>query len=424
MKIFRTLSTGRLIALVVVLVSAVVAGAVAVAARGGGGSTPPPEPLAQAIHDALGAAEPAGVTARISFTNKLFPSGALTGQAGSALMTGATGRLWANATGGRLELQSDAGDAQIVWNDTKVTVYDASSNTAYVADLPQKPAGSGTTAHAAPTLDEITTFLTDLGKHWTVSGADPSNVAGQQAYTVTVSPSHDGGLLGSVRARVGCRARHAAQGCCVRAGLLVAGARARGDRHLVRLRFRLRHRRPAACRREDRRSLVADGEWHGGRQHDGAGDRARSRAGRRAVPGRGARHARRPAAAGCAARRARRRAGRCSSSYGQGLGAIVVVERQAGRRQGGSGRDARRAPVGLSRRRDRARACDAARHGGRLGSRRRRRTSSPGRSRRRLPSPRRARSSERRATARSAQSGQALRRHRRRGPRRPDRRPG
>jgi outer membrane lipoprotein-sorting protein len=198
-KIFRTLSTGRLIALVVVLVLAVVAGAVAVAARGGGGSTPPPQPLAQAIHDALGAAEPAGVTARISFTNKLFPSGALTGQAGSALMTGATGRLWANATGGRLELQSDAGDAQIVWNDTKVTVYDASSNTAYVADLPQKPAGSGTTAHAAPTLDEITTFLTDLAKHLTVSGADPSNVAGQPAYTVTVSPSHDGGLLGSVQ---------------------------------------------------------------------------------------------------------------------------------------------------------------------------------------------------------------------------------
>ena len=196
MKIFRTLPTTRLIALSVAVVAVLVAGAVAVAARGGSGSTPPPKPLAEAIHDALGAAEPAGVTARISFTNKLFPSGALTGQAGSALMTGATGRLWINANGGRLELQSDAGDAQIVWNDTKVTVYDATSNTAYVADLPKKT-DAGTTAHAVPTLDEITTFLTDLGKHWTVSGAEPSNVAGQGAYTVTVSPSHDGGLLGS-----------------------------------------------------------------------------------------------------------------------------------------------------------------------------------------------------------------------------------
>ncbi len=199
MKIFRSLPTTRLIALSVAVVAVLIAGAVAVAARGGSGSTPPPKPLAQAIHDALGAGEPAGVTARISFTNKLFPSGALTGQAGSALMTGASGRLWANANGGRLELQSDAGDAQIVWNDTKVTVYDATSNTAYVADLPKQTTSGATTTHAVPTLDEITTFLTDLAKHWTVSGAEPSNVAGQDAYTVTVSPSHDGGLLGSVQ---------------------------------------------------------------------------------------------------------------------------------------------------------------------------------------------------------------------------------
>ena len=199
MRIFRTLPTSRLIALLVAIVAVLVAGVVAVTARGGSGSTPPPKPLAQAIHDALGAPEPAGVTARISFTNKLFPSGALAGQAGSALMTGATGRLWANGNGGRLELQSDAGDAQIVWNDTKVTVYDASSNTAYTFDLPQKSDGAGTTAHAAPTLDEITTFLTDLGKNWTVSGAEPSNVAGEEAYTVSVSPSHDGGLLGSAQ---------------------------------------------------------------------------------------------------------------------------------------------------------------------------------------------------------------------------------
>ena len=60
MRIFRTLPTSRLIALLVAIVAVLVAGVVAVAARGGGGSTPPPKPLAQAIHDALGAAEPAG----------------------------------------------------------------------------------------------------------------------------------------------------------------------------------------------------------------------------------------------------------------------------------------------------------------------------------------------------------------------------
>jgi outer membrane lipoprotein-sorting protein len=196
-KIFRTLSTRSLIVLIVAVVAVVIGGTVAVTARGGSGSTPPPKPLDQAIHDALSASEPAGVTARIAFTNKLFPSGALTGQAGSALLTGATGRLWVNPSGGRLELQSDAGDAQITWNDSKVTVYDASSNTAYVADLPASK-DSGTTK-SPPSLDEITKFLTGAAKDWTISGADPSNVAGQQAYTVSVSPSHDGGLLGKAQ---------------------------------------------------------------------------------------------------------------------------------------------------------------------------------------------------------------------------------
>jgi outer membrane lipoprotein-sorting protein len=199
MKLFRTLPTSRLIAIIAAAAIALVAGtAIAVAASGSSGPTPAPKPLAQALHDAVTANEPTGITARITFTNNLFPSGALVGQAGSALMSGATGRLWMNTNGGRLELQSDAGDVQIVWNDTKVTVYDASSNTAYTFDLPKPAAGAttSTATHATPSLDEISTFLTEVAKHWTVSGAQPSNVAGEPAYTVDVSPSHDGGLLG------------------------------------------------------------------------------------------------------------------------------------------------------------------------------------------------------------------------------------
>jgi len=199
MKLFRTLPTSRLIAIIAAAAIALVGGtAIAVAASGSSGPTPAPKPLAQALHDALTANEPTGITARITFTNNLFPSGALVGQAGSALMSGATGRLWMNANGGRLELQSDAGDVQIVWNDTKVTVYDASSNTAYTFDLPTPAAGATTptTTHTAPSLDEISTFLTEVAKHWTVSAAQPSNVANEPAYTVDVSPSHDGGLLG------------------------------------------------------------------------------------------------------------------------------------------------------------------------------------------------------------------------------------
>lgn len=198
MKIFRTLSTARLIALAAIVVVVAAGGAFAVAATGGSGSTPAPKPLAQAIHDALAGPKPAGITADIGFTNKLFPSGALAGQAGSALMSSATGRLWVNGTGGRLELQSAAGDAQIVWSETKVTVYDATSNTAYTADIPQDAGTTPTDAgFTAPSVDEITKFLAELGKQWSVSGADPSNTGGQESYTVKVSPSHDGGLLGS-----------------------------------------------------------------------------------------------------------------------------------------------------------------------------------------------------------------------------------
>jgi hypothetical protein len=201
-KILRTLSTTRLIALAVAACIVLVGGAVvAVAAHGGGGATPPAKPLAQAAHDTLAAAKPDGVTARITFTNKLFPSGALVGQAGSALMSGATGRLWWSPNGGRLELQSNAGDVQLTWNDAKATLFDASSNTAYTFDLPRHESGVATssTDHTVPTVDEITQFLTELGKNWTVSGAEPSNVAGQEAYTVKISPAHDGGLIGSAQ---------------------------------------------------------------------------------------------------------------------------------------------------------------------------------------------------------------------------------
>lgn len=198
MKIFRTLPTKHLILILVGAAILAIGGASLAVAAGGGGKTPPPRSLPNAIQDALTAAEPAGVTARIKFTNKLFPSGSLLGQATSALMSGASGRLWANPTGGRLELQSDAGDVQVTWNDTKVTVYDASSNTAYTFDLPAQQSGTTKTGQP-PTLDQITTFLNDLSRDWNVSGAQPGDIAGQQAYTASISPSHDGGLLGSAQ---------------------------------------------------------------------------------------------------------------------------------------------------------------------------------------------------------------------------------
>src|SRR5262249_56680544 len=124
----------------------------------GAGAAPAGEPLAQAVHDALAAPAPDGIDARVTFTNNLLPSSTLLGNVTSALVAGASGRLWLTNDGrGRIELQSDAGDTQILWDQSKLTVYDSSSNTAYEVALPATASHDNTTA--PPTLDEISNAI-------------------------------------------------------------------------------------------------------------------------------------------------------------------------------------------------------------------------------------------------------------------------
>ena len=142
-----------------------------------------------------------GLTARIRFTNNLLPSGSLPGTS-SALTSGADGRLWLTKDGRlRLELQSDSGDAQITSDGKQVTLFDSSSNTVYRATLPDEPAESAKheRAHANPTIAKIQRALDRLAKFWTVSGAEPTSIAGQPTYTVRVAPKDDGGLLGAAK---------------------------------------------------------------------------------------------------------------------------------------------------------------------------------------------------------------------------------
>jgi outer membrane lipoprotein-sorting protein len=215
----RRASTRSLIIVIVAVCALGAGGAAIAAAAAGGGPTPPAKPLDQAINDALSATPPAGVTADVQFTNNLLPSGGLLGQTGSALMTGASGRLWLTNDGhGRIELQSDAGDVQIVWDSHTISVYDASSNTVYRANLPQQASSSGTDANTPPALAEIDSFLTNLGVDWALTGAQPTDIAGQPAYSVSVSPKHDGGLLGSLQL-----AWDASQGTPLRVGVYAQG---------------------------------------------------------------------------------------------------------------------------------------------------------------------------------------------------------
>jgi outer membrane lipoprotein-sorting protein len=201
MRRLRTASARRLSAILVIASALALTAGIAQGALTGAGPTPSPKALANAILDAFNAPEPDGVTAKIEFTNDLLPSGSLPNGAASPLAAGADGRLWIQKDGDfRVELQSDAGDAQIVSIADKVTIYDASSNTLYRATLSddaKDAAKPGDRGNEELTLAKIQKALDRLAKTWTISGADPTSTAGRPTYTVKVSPKDDGGLLGA-----------------------------------------------------------------------------------------------------------------------------------------------------------------------------------------------------------------------------------
>lgn len=222
MNRLRRLPLSRLLGLVAAMLVVLGAGtALAAGAFSGAGAKPPAKPLAQALHDAAVAPAVDGVSADIRFTNHLIDGASLAG-GGTPLLTGATGRLWAAPDGRvRLELQSDRGDAQVVSDGRTATIYDASANTAYEIAL---PAGNDTRArpdaHRPPTTARIQQLLNRLARTAEVSGATPSNVAGREAYTVRVSPRHDGGLVGAAQL-----AWDAANGAPLRAAVYASGRR-------------------------------------------------------------------------------------------------------------------------------------------------------------------------------------------------------
>ena len=165
------------------------------------GPKPPAARLPAAVHDALTAPPVKGVTARIQFTNHLVDGASVQGS--DPILTGATGRLWASAGGRvRLELQADpsstgVGDVQVLLDHNQVSVYDSSANAVYKAKLPAHR-GADTNKHGErpPSVAKIQQAIKRLSAHALISGAIPSDVAGQPAYTVHVSPKHNGGLVG------------------------------------------------------------------------------------------------------------------------------------------------------------------------------------------------------------------------------------
>ena len=261
MRFLRTVSTRRLLAIIAGFVSAIAAGtAIAVAAAGHRPGARCRSRWRTAVHDALAAPKVSGITARISFTNHLIDATDIQG-ADPILSAAPPGGCGSRATIG---CGSSCSPTTAMPRSSSTTARSGSmtrrSNTAYEGTL---PANGGSKARDEDRrqhdqLPSIAQIQTDIGKLAqpvrTCRGAIPSDVAGQAAYTVRVSPKHDGGLLGA-----GELAWDAVKGVPLRFAVLraqrqLAGARAEGDRHLLRRASRRRcsRSRRRAARRSSR----------------------------------------------------------------------------------------------------------------------------------------------------------------------------
>jgi outer membrane lipoprotein-sorting protein len=212
MNILRRIPLSRLL-LLCALVVALGVSATALASALGSGPTPPPKPLATAVHDALSGPSVEGVSATVQLTNHLLEGANLASGSGEAsalssspLLSGASGRLWVSKDGRlRLELQAEKGDTQILYDGHTLTMYDASTNTLYRYTPPARagadPApGSACPPtcgndHEPPSVAKIEEAIAHLRRHADVSEPTPTDVAGQAAYTVRVSPKETGSLL-------------------------------------------------------------------------------------------------------------------------------------------------------------------------------------------------------------------------------------
>jgi outer membrane lipoprotein-sorting protein len=207
-NVLRRISLKRLLLLCGVVVAVGVAGT-ALASALGAGPRPEAEPLAKAVHDALAAPAPEGVSANIQLTNQLLEGASLAGAAGGGgggssltsgpLFNGGSGRLWASKDGRfRLELQDESGDTQILYDGHTFKIYDAASNTLYRYDPPAEASSTESPPadqHEVPSLAKIEEAISHISEHASLSGAQPSDVAGAPAYTVRIAPKEGGSLF-------------------------------------------------------------------------------------------------------------------------------------------------------------------------------------------------------------------------------------
>ena len=239
MSYLRTVTTRRLLVLcAAVMLAAGAVTAIALAATGWRHQA-----AAQAARpggpDALSAPQIKGVTARISFTNRLVDSGTLRGS--DPILTGASGRLWASGDRLRLELQAapdtGGGDVQVAVDGANLTVYEAARGPSTGRCSPSDRGRGRRRRRRSRASSRRSTRLASAS---TLSGASPSNVAGPARLHRRASRRARRRAARRRRARLGRRQRRAAARRRLRGRQQLAGARAEGDRRLLRLGRRAR----------------------------------------------------------------------------------------------------------------------------------------------------------------------------------------
>src|SRR2546421_1585729 len=199
-RFLRTASTQRLsvtIAGIVLVIAATTT--IAIAARGGG-PVPSPARLASAIHNALAARQVPGISANITFTNRLINASEIQGPT-DPLLSGGSGHIWASSTGQlRIELYGDNGDPTVVVTKHSWWVSDPMTQTVYAGTLAHSGGSTDRQKSGSiPTVAQIQTSLNKLAAHLNVSGAQPTDVAGQPTQPVRGSPKPSGGLIGDAQ---------------------------------------------------------------------------------------------------------------------------------------------------------------------------------------------------------------------------------
>jgi outer membrane lipoprotein-sorting protein len=151
------------------------------------------------------------VSGDVAWSNDLLGSSSLLSLGGnqtpaglSSLLTGGSGRVWAQNGKARLESQGQNGDFVAVADGATIWTWDSMTNT---ATRYSSPSGSGATASPVPraSLDPATAIaalIQKLAPNATLSVSGQAVVAGRQTYTLTLTPTSPVTTFGSVRVAI------------------------------------------------------------------------------------------------------------------------------------------------------------------------------------------------------------------------------